>query len=473
MRLLFSIIACIFCSCTFSQVKLDSLVGKLNPDKFIAYCSSSSEKLEKKLIDKSTKVLDRMKKNEERIYSKMLHGKDSLLAKSKLSEIQEKYSLMKSRISLNSKITSIKTYIPRLDSLTTVLKLLDQNNVGSKVKDALVRSSSLQAQFQKAEDLKKFIQERQRMLKEQLEKLGLVKQLKQFNKQVYYYSAQVNAYKEILKDPKKIEKKALDILSKTKMFQDFFKKNSLLATLFRMPGDQNDPAYLASLSGLQTRAQVNNIIQQQIRSGGPNAQQAFNQNVQAAQGQLRELQNKLLKYGSGSSDDIMPQGFKPNSQKTKSFMQRLEYGTNMQSQKSTTFFPTTSDIGLSLGYKLNDKSIIGVGASYKLGWGHGWNNIKLSSEGMGLRSYVDWKFKGNFWISGGYEMNYRTAFSNFNQLKDMNGWQQSGLIGISKAIPLKTKFFNKSKLQLLWDFLSYQQIPRTQPIIFRIGYQIK
>jgi hypothetical protein len=142
----------------------------------------------------------------------------------------------------------------------------------------------------------------------------------------------------------------------------------------------------------------------------------------------------------------------------------------MQSQKATNYFPVTSDIGLSAGYKLNDKSIVGIGVSYKLGWGRGWDNIKLSSQGVGFRSYIDWKLKGSFWISGGYEQNYKSAFRDFYQLKNMNAWQQSGLIGISKVISVKSKLFKKTSTKLLWDFLSYKQVPRTQPIVFRIGY---
>ncbi|HWR31991.1 MAG TPA: hypothetical protein VN451_00580, partial [Chitinophagaceae bacterium] len=119
---------------------------------------------------------------------------------------------------------------------------------------------------------------------------------------------------------------------------------------------------------------------------------------------------------------------------------------------------------------LNAKSVIGIGGSYKLGFGRGWNAIRFSSEGVGLRSFIDWKLKGNFWITGGFEMNYRTAFNNIAQLHNMNAWQQSGLIGISKSIPVKTKFFKKTKIQLLFDFLSQSQEPKTRPILFRIGY---
>jgi hypothetical protein len=132
-----------------------------------------------------------------------------------------------------------------------------------------------------------------------------------------------------------------------------------------MPGDPNDPAYIPSLAGLQTRAQVNTLIQNQVAAGGPGAQQQFSQNLQSAQSQLQQLKDKINKWGGESSDDIMPEGFKPNNQKTKSFFQRLEFGTDFQAQRAQYMFPITTDIGLSVGYKLNDKSIIGVGASYK------------------------------------------------------------------------------------------------------------
>jgi len=463
----------ILASSAKSQSKFDSLLNKLDPQKFAASVSKKAEKLEDKLVAKSMKVLNKMQSQEEKIYHKLLSTKDSVAAKMNLSEMKNKYASLKNGLKSSAIISKGRTYLPKLDSFTTSLKFLDQNGVGGKVKDALGKTTALQDKFQKSEEIKKFIKERREQLKQQLEKLGMVKQLKQINKQVYYYAAQIKEYREVLKDTKKIEKKALELLAKTKLFRDFMVKNSMLASLFRMPGDPNDPAYIASLAGLQTRVQVNVLIQQVVTGAGPNGMQQFRQQMQSAQGQMNQLKNRIMKGGGGSSEDIMPEGFKPNEQKTKSFLKRLDLGTNIQTQKSTNFFPTTSDIGLSVGYKLNDKSVIGVGASYKLGLGNGWQHIKFSSEGIGLRSYIDWKFKGNFWISGGYEMNYRTAFYNFYQLKDLNAWQQSGLIGISKSVPIKSKFFKKTKVQLLWDFMSYQQVPRTQPFIFRSGYNFK
>jgi hypothetical protein len=241
--------------------------------------------------------------------------------------------------------------------------------------------------------------------------------------------------------------------------------------LFRLPGDPDDPMLQNTLAGLQSRVQMNNIIQQQLAAGGPNVQSQLQQNIRAGQDQLNDWKNLLTLKGAGNNNDLVPEGFKPNNQKTKSFFKRLEYGFNFQSQKATNFFPVTSDIGLSIGYKLSDNGVAGIGASYKLGLGRGWNNINFTSQGIGLRSFIDWRIKGSFWVSGGYEQNYKKAFSDFGQLKDLNAWQQSGLLGLTKKYKVGRKY--NGKLQLLWDFLSYQQVPATTPLIIRIGFSLK
>jgi hypothetical protein len=452
------------------------------PSNYLGQVSDQAHRLEQKLDRQSAKTLQQSKKQEARMKKKLARI-DSVKAKELFGDIDQKYKDLEQRL---SRPGAAKQYIPSLDSIDISLKFLQQHpqwvsqikGGEEKLKNALGRVSGLEDQFQKAEEIKKFLKERKQLLRDQLSRFGFAKELKKLNKQSYYYSAQLNEYKALLRDHKKTEKKALELLSKTKLFKDFFRKHSMLASLFRMPGDPNDLASQTSLAGLQTRAQVNNLIQQQVGAGGPNAQAQFAQNLQEAQGKLNELKEKILRNrsGGGGSDDDMPEGFKPNNQKTRSFFKRLEYGTNIQTQKATSFFPVTSDIGLSVGYKLNDKSIIGIGASYKMGMGKGWNNIRISNEGVGLRSFIDWKIKGSFWISGGFEQNHKSQLRGVLLASTSGGgregasWQQSGLIGLSKVVSLKTKFFKKTKLQLLWDFLSYDQMPKTQPVVFRIGY---
>lgn len=453
---------------SYSQVEVDSVINKLDPQSWAASIEKKVAKLEAKIIERSHKALNRLQRQEEKIYRKMLSTKDSLKAKAALTDVKDKYKGLKDKLS-SPAFGKGGQYIAKLDTLKTALKFLDHHGASGKVKDAFAQTGSLQERFGRTEEIQRFIKERKTQLKQQLEQLGLVKELKRFNKELYYYAAQIKEYKELLKDSKKAERKALELLSKTKFFKDFMRKNGQLASLFRIPGDPNDPNTQASLAGLQTRSQVTNLIQQQLAIGGPNARAQFQQNLQQAQSQLNALKNKVLKAGGNSSDSDIPD-FKPNGQKTKPFLRRLEYGTNIQTQKATTFFPVTTDIGLSVGYKLNDKSVIGIGASYKMGLGRGWNRIRFSNEGIGLRSFIDVKIKGSFYVSGGYEQNYKSAFNSFFQLQDKSSCQQSALVGISKVISIRTKFFKKTKLQLLVDLLSHQQVPKTQPILFRVGY---
>jgi hypothetical protein len=83
---------------------------------------------------------------------------------------------------------------------------------------------------------------------------------------------------------------------------------------------------------------------------------------------------------------------------------------------------------------------------------------------------VDMRVKGSFSVVGGFEYNYTRPFSSYQQLRAINDWTRSGLIGIGKTVSLKGRVFKKTQVELLWDFLSYEQIPQTQPILFRIGY---
>jgi hypothetical protein len=366
-------------------------------------------------------------------------------------------------------------YLPHLDTLKTSLSFLSQQSPGlladasKKIKSAgtaLQSVSDVQDRLRQADHIRKYLRERRALLKEKLDGYGLGKAFQKYNKQAYYYSQQIQEYKAVLQDPARLERKALGMLQKLPVVQNFFKEHSEIAGLFQLPADYGS---VQSLQGLQARADVQQMIQQRIEGGGMNAEQFVQNNIQQAKSQLDQLKNKIRQAGGSSSDADMPD-FKPNTQKTKSFWKRLEYGTNIQTAKSNSYFPTTSDIGLSIGYKLNDKGIIGIGGSYKLGLGKDIRHIAFTHEGIGIRSFLDWKLKGSFYISGGYEQNYRQRFINIQQLRAVDQWQQSGLVGISKILSLKSKTFKKTKVQLLWDFLSYKQTVPEQPIKFRVGY---
>jgi hypothetical protein len=448
--------------------KIDKVISF--PDELFSALNKKTSSIESKLDKKTDQYLSKLQKRENKLKRK-LWKKDSLLAKELFNGVDEKYEQLKSNTGNLNKYQSV--YSGHLDSLSTSLSFLKDNNLTNSpaLQKSLEQYKELQQKLNASDQIKKYLAQRQQLLKQQFEKLGMVKELKRFRKDVYYYQQQVKEYKELFEDPNKIEQKLMELVMKLPQFKDFFAKNSMLGSLFALPGNNNSST--ASIQGLQTRAMINQSLIDRFGSSSAITQQ-LQQNVQSAQGQLSGLKNKLSSYSSGSygntGEGDIP-GFKPNEQKTKSFLQRLEYGANVQSQKARYFFPVTSDIGLSLGYKLSDKSSLGVGASYKLGWGNNWSNIRVSHQGVGLRSYMDWKIKGSFYFSGGYEQNYRSLISSVDVLRDYSSWQTSGLVGVSKKYSISKKM--KGEMKLLWDFMSYQQVPKTQPILFRVGYSLK
>jgi len=340
-----------------------------------------------------------------------------------------------------------------------------------QLQGSLSQLNQLQAKLQDADQVKQFFRERKEQISQYLSSHeglagSLGRQFQGMNQDLYYYSQQVREYKEMLNDPDALTRKALSLLNQLPAFQNFMKQNGQLAGLFGIPGNYGTSQALA---GLQTRDQVSQLIQSQVAAGGSGGAAALQANLQSAQSQLDSYKDKLNKLGSGSGDIDMP-NFKPNDQKTKRFWKRLEYGTNFQTSRNSQYYPTVADLGLSVGYKLGHSNTAGLGASYKLGLGNGWNHIAFSSQGVGLRSFIDVKLKGSFFASGGFEYNYTTPFGSFRQLPQLHDWTKSGLIGVSKTVSVKSRVFKKTKISLLWDFLSYQQAPKTQPVLFRIGY---
>jgi hypothetical protein len=441
------------------------------PDKFFSALGKKTSSVEQKLNKQTDRYLSKLQRQEDKLRRK-LYKKDSSLAKQLFDGVNQKYAQLKSTTGNVSKFQNV--YSGHLDSLSTALDFVKGQNItgNPELQKALTQYQELQQSLNASDQIKKQLQAREQVLKEQFQKLGMVKELKQFRLDVYYYQQQVREYKQAFEDPSKLEEKLMEVVMKVPQFQDFFAKNSLLGSLFNLPSSTAMNSN-ASLAGLQTRAMVNQSLID--RFGSTNAiTQQLQQNVSTTQSQINDLKDKMKSYSSGSygnaSDGDIP-GFKPNNQKTKTFLQRLEYGGDIQSQRSTYFFPVTSDIALSIGYKINDKASIGIGAAYKLGWGSNWNHIQISHQGVGLRSYLDWKIKGSFYFSGGYEQNYKALINSIDQLRDFSAWQSSGLIGVSKKYSISKKM--NGEIKVLWDFMSYQQVPKTQPILFRVGYTLK
>lgn len=458
-----ALLLCVLLCCFLRGIAQDSTAyQKLYnlPAKLFTRISEKSQSLEQKLNRQTQRYLARLATQEKKMRRK-LWSKDSVAARAIFGDIDARYQTLKQDNNI------LPSYNGHIDSLQTALRFMQhQLSIDPKYTSAVDNLGQLQSQLDHTEKVKSFLKERQQFLRDQLQQTGLAKEFRKFQQQVYYYREQVDEYRRMLEDPSMLEAKLLQLANKIPAFKEFFSKHSLLAAMFPQPGDP--AASLVQLAGLQTRASIQQMLEQRFGTGA-GILPVMQQNIQQAQSQLQQLKDRVNKLGQNGSDLDMP-GFRPNNQKAKTFWNRIELGANMQSIKANSYFPVTSDIALMAGYKLNDRSTAGIGVSYKLGWGQNIRNIRLTHEGIGFRSFIDLKLKGSFYASGGFEYNYQKPFNSMQQLEELHSWQQSGLIGVSKIVSVQSKFFKKTKLQLLWDFLSYEQAPRGQPLKFRVGY---
>jgi hypothetical protein len=465
--------------CLHAQVadSVSKALTQFQGEKYVDKVNQQVVGLNGQLTSQSQKYVQGIASEEVKLKSS-LQKIDSVSATSIFGNVQQRYQQLQNKLLQNTGgvlSPAATRYMPSLDSLKNTLLFLqaNQNNPLNKLSSqkltaALGNVQALESKVQAVDNLKTWLDQRKQYLTQQLGKFGMAAQMGQMSTKVYYYKQQISDLKASFQDPSKMQQKAMAVLSQLPMYKSFMSQHSYLSKLFGQPESYNLSD--SSMKGLQTRAAVQQMIQEKTSVGGSGAQQQVGQQVQDATSAISQLKSKFLQGGSAGNGNPQDPGFTPNGQKTKKLWQRLEYGANLQFEPATTLLPTLADAALSLGYHLNDKSTIGAGAAYKIGLGNGLDHISISSQGIGLRSYIDWKVKKNIYISGGYEENYLSSFQSLGQLRVPSSWQKSGLIGLSRQYQISNKL--KGKAQLLFDFLSYYQVPRTQPILFRVGWSL-
>jgi len=473
------IIFCIFYVHGFSQMTIKdsskTAYVQVN-EKAIQKLKSSYSAMDESINQQTILLLERLQKKEKKLWN-ILQKKDSSKAQELLSNSKATFQMLRSRLQeplSANQITSIKNYIPGIDSIKTTMQFLNKSGslVGNQKELALISQlNQLMTSFQNANSIKEYLTQREDNLQNELSQVGLTKQLIKMNKDLFYYQQELTQYKDIINNRQKQQALILAAVRSIPAFWNFWQKNSFLSQLFPSPG--NSGSVLAGV-GLQTNSQIGKNIQQRlgtnIDDGGANASQYLQQKVNIGEDQMDQLKSKLdkLKIGGGSSDMTLPD-FTPEYSNKKSLINNLELGFNIQNNNSTNFLPTISNLGLSLGYKINSSTTVGFGLSYLLGLGSGINHIHLSNQGIGIQNFLNMKIKGTIWLSGGFEYNYMKQFESISVIKNINLWQKSALLGLMKKYNVGKKSGN---IQFLYDFLAAKQIPYQPPFKIRFGFNL-
>jgi len=459
--------------------------------------------LDDRLTRQTGKYLSSFARREEKL-RKQLAKTDPSKAAELFGDTKKTYENLSQKLNSATgkfdKLTSGE-YMPGLDSLQGALAFLkDAANIVSKTKDirqqlgnSLNQVNQLQNKLKAATDIQSSLQQRQVQLQQLLSGYSnlpesVSKYLGRYRQDLYYYNSEVTAFKAALNDPDKLVKKTLEALQHIPAFQTFMQKHSLLASLFPTPDNYGTSQALA---GLQTRADVQQLLQQQIGTPATNGAntspaQYLQQQLQQAQGELSRLKDKLQQLGnggSGSSDMAMPE-HAPNPEKTKSVWKRIQLGANFSTRRSNQYFPTRMDIAVTAAYKFSDKAQAGIGLSSQVGFGKSWKQVRVTGEGVGFRTFAEWKapdlfntnsrFLASIWFTAGAEMNYMRTVESLAVFKNYSNWTKSALAGISKkyslSSPLKKGKKLQGNMQVLYDFLHNTHIPPTPAVVWRVGW---
>lgn len=480
---------CLVVSTTYAQTA-DSTAGKLlnYPTRFLGKLQSKLSGLNSQLASQSQHYLEKMARREAKLQQKVM-ASDSIGGKQLFAGSAQQYAALIQKLKTDTGSADQQLsgqYQPYTDSLRGELAFLKKNpqllstTAPAALQGPMSQLQAIQARLQVTTEANVFIQERRQQITQYLSQHSSLQGLESkytsgINQDAYYYSQQINQYRAMLNDPGKLGQKALSMVSGLPAYQNFMKANGQLAGMFKLPNAGGSGSTAQPLPGLQTHSQIASQVKSQVSSGAAGSSGSsdgmgqIQSKVQAAQSQLDSYKSKLSQLGAGGAL-ADASGFRPNDQKTKTFWHRLEYGVNFQTTTSSYYYPTTTNFGASLGYRLGHNNVVGIGASYAMGWGSSIQHVSITGQGVGLRSFLQIGIKNGFSATGGFEYNYTTQFTNLQQLRRIENWTRSGLIGLSKTVSTKSRVFKKTQVQLLWDFLSYQQVPKTEPLLFRIGY---
>ena len=319
------------------------------PSKYYSKVDKRITSVNNQVTKKSLKYLARFQRQERRIQQKLQKINPDMVINNTDQKYNELAQKLKSKTAGVTRILNGE-YVPNIDSLGNSLAFLKKvEGISSKADAPLNSFNLLQGNLQKSQEIETFITERKNQISQMLSKYSnipasLKNQFARLNKTEFYYKTQIQTYKNDLKDPKKIEQDALVVLNKIPAFQNFMKEHGQLGNLFGIPSNYNTNQALA---GLQTTDQVQKMVKSRVGTGA-GATQMLQQQVQAAQDQLSKFKNKLTQLGGGSGDITMPD-FVPQNQKTRPFLKRLVFGTNIQTTRASYDFPTTSDIAGTIG----------------------------------------------------------------------------------------------------------------------------
>lgn len=423
------------------------------------------------------RLLNKLARKERHLIQR-LEGKDST-AYANLQQRSLSFDSIRT-LSRNGNNTKQKSLVnPSIDSLQRIAAFLQ--NKSNKAEKINVKGYGDQLQFagQQANQnhyIWGLIEQRANNLKN-TGKAG--RRLTGMNRQLFYAREKMKVFKDISEEPSKAEDIALETLQGEQGFEQYMH-----------PANPNSMASLAAKGatvtdlekmGYPTKRQLTANLQKKFGNSLGGMQQKMGSQMQDYMSEVKKLQTaKSTALQTKTSLSALRRPKKPefriNPMRTMPFAQRIEKQFNWQTSRSTLDGkPAMLQASIMAGFRHTPKLSYGVGIATSIGLGQNWNNLKLSFQGLGLRTYASWQLIYGVGLYAGYERMYKqAAFIDTKQVMqeliptthNTGAYYESILAGLTKTYNINNKW--NGSLQVLYD-VWWKEKGLRSPIVLRIA----
>lgn len=455
--------------------------------KYIDLNIKSLSKLNHNIERQQKNLLNKLQRQEKRFASK-LKRKDSAAHAQYTQQAISFDSIGKLRQAGPSKTTAKITGKPAaaIDSLTAIQSFLEkkihlQGESNNNAADLIGYDSklvNLKTQQNYSNYINELIGQRTNNLKSINASAKGVSGFKSIDKQVYYAKEKMKVFKQISDQPSVLEDDALEMLQGQEGFEQYMQKAT-----------GNDMSSLNGLStsdlekmGYQTKRQVNQQLQQKFGNNLTGLQQNVSNQIKAYQDKTKKLTEaaKTAKQSKHSLQQLRRTDkptFKVNPMRGLPFSRRVEKQYNWQTTRATIDgAPAMLQASAMAGFRHTPRLTYGIGMAASVGLGTSWNNIRISFEGIGLRSYAEWKWQYGIGVYAGYERMYKqAAFIDNKEVAaperklnphNTSTYNEAVLIGLAKTYKVNDKW--NGSFQVLYD-VWWKEKGLKSPIILRLA----
>lgn len=483
-------LSCILLLCLQVRAQEDERViyyGK----KYLNLNIRSTEKCNQRVQRQQQKLLKQLK-CKERKFAKRLKRQDSVAfltyqqdpitfdSIGKMQQTDSATRLQRSKRYASSSIDSLRRINAFIESKANVVGTPSEPNSAYSHK---MNTESTKAGYNQY--LGDLIQKRTKNLKNiNASTKGGIKGFAGIDKSVFYSNEKVKVFQQIKDEPSRLEEKSLEYLQGHEGFDNCLKGNP--GGMEALAGKGIDATALQKM-GYQTKQQMNAQLQKKLGGSGGGIQQQMSKDVAkwqdkanklmtAGKGvrqksqELRNSQSSLKRFGK-----IDKPSFKVNPMKAQPLTRRIEKQINWQTTRATLDGkPAIFQVSAMAGYKHTPNLTYGVGIAPSIGLGQNWSNIRISFEGLGLRSFAEWKWIYGIGLYAGYERTYKMAAfddktTETNLVPNKHNtaiYNEAIVAGLTKTYSINEKW--SGSIQVLYDVWWKEKSLRS-PIIIRFA----